>query len=105
MLTVLAVLGTVVHMLINAFGAWALQNRRRWIAALFLVTAVLLMISSIWLAFGLAPGAWLATAGLALACASSWLHAQLVMKRVILLNHAIRLLVAALVAALAWMSV
>ena len=76
---VLAVLGTVTFALANAFGAWVTQYRRRWLAWLFLVAAFLLVLALVALIYG-AVLTWL----------GSFLHAHLVARKVVFLNHLLR---------------
>ncbi|HLR45893.1 MAG TPA: hypothetical protein VK092_01965 [Deinococcales bacterium] len=75
---------------INAFGAWVTQNRRRWIAWLFLLASWLLVIAFVMLVYGLPAALWPLGAGLLLTMLSSWLHAVLVAAHVVPRNHLLR---------------
>lgn len=87
---VLAVLGTVTFALANAFGAWVTQYRRRWLAWLFLVAAFLLVLALVALIYGAGLALWPLAAGLLLTWLGSFLHAHLVARKVVFLNHLLR---------------
>lgn len=96
MLAVAAV-GSAVFALINAFGAWVTQNRRRWIAWLFLAASWLLVIAFVMLTYRLRLAVWPLGSGLLLTVGSSWLHARFVAAHVVPRNHLLRAAAAAVV--------
>lgn len=98
---VLAVLGSAALAAVNTFGAWVTQNRRRWLALLFMLAALLLVVAGAALAWRVAAGLWLLAAGLSLTWLSSLLHAHLVMRHLVWQNHLLRAAVAAAVFVLA----
>lgn len=93
----LAAVGCAAFAFINAFGAWATQNRRRWIAWLFLLASWLLVVTFVMLTYGLRPALWPLGAGLLLTVGTSYLHARLVTAHVVPRNHLLRLVAAAAV--------
>lgn len=82
---------------INAFGAWAVLNRKKGVSLLFLLTASLLVIAGVALAARPAAALWPLTAGLLLASLASFLNARMVIGNVIWRNHLIRLTCAAVI--------
>lgn len=98
----LALVGAAGLAVVNGFGAWVTQNRRRWIAWLFLLASFLLMVALVTLWYRVRAGLWPLAGGLVLTFVSSLLHARLVAARLIPFNHALRLVVVALVFWLAW---
>lgn len=82
---------------INAFGAWAVLNRKKWVSLLFLLTACLLVIAGVALAARPAAAFWPLTAGLLLASTASLLNARIVIGNVIWRNHLIRFTCAAVI--------
>lgn len=86
----LAALAIVAVALVNAFGAWVTQYRRRWLAWLFLAATLLLVLALVSLMYQVEPALWLLVAGLVLTWFSSFLHARFVARRLIPLNHVIR---------------
>lgn len=99
---IVALLGTAALAFVNGFGAWVSQNRRRWIAALFLSASLLLVMALVTLSYGLRSGLLPLASGLLLTVLSSFLHARLVTAHVVWPNHALRLFVALLVFLFAW---
>lgn len=87
----LAILATILYAGINAFGAWAVLNRKNWVSALFLLTASLLLIAAAALIAQNAAALPLLAAGLALASTASFLNARIVIGQVVWRNHLIRL--------------
>lgn len=87
----LAILSTILYAGINAFGAWAVLNRKNWVSALFLLAASLLVIAAAALIAQRAAALPLLLAGLALASVTSFLNARIVIGHVIWRNHLIRL--------------
>lgn len=100
-----ALVGIAALAVVNGFGAWVTQNRRRWIAWLFLTASWLLVIALVTLIYRVEAGLVPLGAGLLLTAVSSWLHARLVTARVIIPNHIARLLVVLLIFWLAWSAV
>ena len=86
----LAAVATVVFALVNAFGAWVTQFRRRWLAWLFLAAALLLVLALVALIYGVDRALWPLAAGLLLTWLSSFLHARLVTRNFVPLNHLLR---------------
>lgn len=95
-LVVVVVLGVVA---VNAFGAWAVSRRRPGVARLFLLSATVLVVAAVAVAYGLRFAAWILAGGLLLAWLSSYLNARWVLGRVVWRYHLMR--AAALVALLA----
>lgn len=99
---VLALIGTAALAFVNAFGSWVSQNRRRWIAWLFLVASWLLVLALVALFYRLRLGLLPLGLGLLLTVASSYLHARRVTAQVVWFNHILRLIAVTLVFWLAW---
>src|SRR5690554_534671 len=97
----LAVIATLLHVLVNAFGAWAVQNRRRWLAGMFLLASATLMTAAVALVFATTAALPILALGLLLATSASYLNARYVMARVIWQNHVLRLVVAGMLFLLA----
>ena len=98
---ILAALATIVYALVNAFGAWAVVRRKSWVAALFMASASLLVVSAVALAYSLPAARILLGLGLVLASITSLLNAGIVLGRVVWSFHLLRALIAALIFALA----
>ena len=94
----LVVLGVVA---VNAFGAWAVSRRKPRVARLFLLSAVVLVVAAVALAYGLRFAAWILAAGLVLSWLSSYLNARWVLGRVVWRYHLLRALGMAALLALA----
>lgn len=86
----LSLIGAVAFVFINAFGAWVTQYRRRRLAWLFLSAAMLLVLAVVALSYRAGLAVWPLGLGLLLTWLSSYLHARLVARRVVLLNHVLR---------------
>jgi hypothetical protein len=86
----LAFLVTSIYAVINAFGAWAVIRRKRWVAALFMLAASVLIIAAVALVSDLPFTRILLAAGLALASLTSLLNASVVLGRVIWRHHLLR---------------
>lgn len=99
---VLAIIGTAALAFVNAFGSWVTQNRRRWIAWLFLAASWLLVLALVALLYRLPVGLLPLGLGLLLTVVGSYLHARRVTAQVVWLNHSLRLLAVTLVFWLAW---
>lgn len=82
---------------INAFGAWAVLNRKKWVSLLFLLTACLLVIAAVALVARPAVAVWPLAAGLVFASLTSLLNARIVIGNVIWRNHLIRFLCAVVI--------
>lgn len=97
----LSLIGTFAFVFVNAFGAWVTQYRLRWLARLFMAAAMILMLAAVVLLYGENVALWPLGLGLLLTWLSSLLHARLVVRRVVPLNHVLRGAAAAAVFALA----
>lgn len=86
----LAAIATVAFALVNAFGAWVTQFRRRWLAWLFLLAALLLVLALVALIYRVERALWPLAAGLLLTWLGSFLHARLVTRHFVPLNHLLR---------------
>lgn len=86
-LVVVLVLGVVA---VNAFGAWAVSRRRPSVARLFLLSAVVLVVAAVAVAYGLRFAAWILAGGLVLAWLTSYLNARRVLGRVVWRYHLLR---------------
>lgn len=89
-LLILAALGTLVFVFVNAFGAWMVSRRKPWIAVLFMLAATLLAV-----AFGGMVGFFpytrvLLGLGLGLAWLASFLNAHIVLGSVVWRFHVLR---------------
>jgi hypothetical protein len=91
MLSALVIIATILYAGINAFGAWAVLNRKNWVSALFLVSASLLVIAAAALIASRSAALPLLGFGLALASITSFLNARIVVGQVLWRNHLIRL--------------
>ena len=98
----LALLGTAAFAFINGFGAWVTQNRRRWIAWLFLTACWLLVVARVMLVYRVNVALLPLAAGLLLTVLGSYVHARYVTARVTVQNHVFRLLSVLVVLGLAW---
>lgn len=98
----LALVASAAFAFINAFGAWVSQYRRRWIARLFLLASLSLVVATVALAYRTPLALWPLALGLLLTVVSSYCHARFVTAHVSWLNHALRLLAAGLVLLAAW---
>lgn len=88
---VLAIAGAAVFAFVNTFGAWVTQYRRRWIAALFMLAAFLLVVAAVGLVYRVEFALWPLAGGLLLTVISSLFHARFVTAQVIWPNHLLRL--------------
>ena len=86
---------------VNAFGAWAVVRRRSRVAAAFLISAALLTVGAVAIAFASPSAAVLVPLGALLASLASWWNARIVLRRIVPRRHAVRAVAGALVAALA----
>jgi len=86
-LVVVLVLGVVS---VNAFGAWAVSRRKPGVSRLFLLAAVVLVVSAVAVGYGLRFAAWLLAAGLLLAWLASYLNARRVIGKVVWRYHLLR---------------
>jgi hypothetical protein len=87
---------------VNAFGAWAVSRRRPMVARLFLLAAMVLTVAGVAYAYR-SPGAWwILLSGAVLAFGASFLHARLVLGKVVWANHVARGLAFAAALVLAW---
>ncbi len=92
-----AFLATAMYAVVNAFGAWLVSRRKPWVARLFMLSAVVLVIAAAALASSIPYTRTILVIGLVLASVSSYVNAQVVIGRVVWRNHTVRALVALLI--------
>lgn len=97
----LAFLATALYAVINAFGAWAVIRRKQWVAALFMLTASVLIVAAVAMVSDLPFTRILLAGGLLLASLTSLLNARIVLGRVVWRHHLFRALIALLLYLLA----
>ena len=90
----LAFLATALYAVVNAFGAWLVSRRKPWVAGLFMLSAVILVIAAAAFVSNIPYTRIILAAGLILASVTSYLNAEVVIGRVIWRNHLVRALVA-----------
>lgn len=90
-LRVVAVLLCFAYAVVNAVGAWAVVRRKPWVAGLFMVTAAILTVAGVVVAYALREGAWLTAVGALLASGVSLANAKVVLGRVVPRFHLLRL--------------
>jgi drug/metabolite transporter superfamily protein YnfA len=86
----LAFLATAVYAVVNAFGAWAVIRRKRWMSALFMLAASVLMVAAVAMVTDLPFTRVLLAVGLVLASFTSLLNAKVVLGRIVWRNHLYR---------------
>ena len=91
----LAFLATLAYALINAFGAWLVSRRKAWIAGLFMLSAVVLVVAAAGFISSIPYTRVILVVGLISASVSSYLNAEIVIGRVVWRNHLFRALAAA----------
>lgn len=89
-MTGLSVLLVAGYALVNAFGAWAVLNRRRAVALWFMAAAVTLTIAAVAVAFGRPVALPLTLVGALTASVTSLVNARLMLGRVVPLRHVLR---------------
>ncbi len=90
----LAFLATFAYALINAFGAWLVSRRKPWLAGLFMLSAVILVIAAAAFIASIPYTRVILVVGLVAASVSSYLNAEIVIGRVVWRNHVLRALAA-----------
>lgn len=90
----LAFLATVLYAVVNAFGAWLVSRRKPWVAGLFMLSAVVLVIAAAAFVSSIPYTRIILAAGLILASVTSYINAEVVIGRVVWRNHLVRALVA-----------
>lgn len=83
----------VVYALLDVLGAWAVWRRKRWLAWLFMLAALALMLAAVALVLALPLARYLLIGGLVLTSLATYLNARLVVGRVLLVNHLVRALI------------
>lgn len=91
---VLAFLVTAVYALVNAFGAWLVSRRKPWVAALFMLCAVILVVAAAAFISAIPYTRVVLVVGLVAASVTSYLNAAVVIGKVVPRNHVIRALAA-----------
>ncbi len=89
-MTALSVVLVAAYAVVNAFGAWAVANRRRTVALAFMAVAVLLTIAAVAIAFEHPVALPLTLLGAAGASLTSQVNARLVLGRVVPWRHVLR---------------
>lgn len=90
----LAFLATALYAVVNAFGAWLVSRRKPWVAGLFMLSAVILVIAAAAFVSRIPYTRVILAAGLILASVTSYINAEVVIGRVVWRNHLVRALVA-----------
>ncbi len=90
---VVAFLAALAYASVNAFGAWLVSRRKGWIAGLFMLSAVILVVAAAAFISNIPYTRVILAAGLVAASVSSYLNAEIVIGRIIWRNHLIRALV------------
>ena len=101
----LAFLATAGYALVNAFGAWLVSRRKSWIAGLFMLSAVVLVVAAAALVSNIPYTRLILAVGLVLASLTSYLNAQIVIGQVVWRNHLVRVLLALALHALGTLAV
>jgi hypothetical protein len=83
----------VIYALVNVLGAWAVLRRKRWLAWLFMLAALALMLSAAALLSALPPARYLLIGGLVLASLAGYLNARLMVGRALPVNQLVRALI------------
>ena len=91
---VVAFLVTTAYALVNAFGAWLVSRRKPWIAGMFMLSAVILVVAAAAFISSIPYTRAILAAGLVMASVSSYLNAEIVIGRVVWRNHFFRALAA-----------
>jgi drug/metabolite transporter superfamily protein YnfA len=86
----LAFLAAALYAVVNAFGAWAVIRRKRWVAALFMLAASVLIVAAVALVSDLPFTRVLLAGGLVLASLTSLLNASVVLGRIVWRHHLFR---------------
>lgn len=90
-----ASLATLAYASVNAFGAWLVSRRKGWIAGLFMLSAVVLVVAAAAFISNIPYTRVILIVGLVAASVSSYLNAEIVIGRVVWRNHLLRALAGA----------
>jgi len=101
----LAFLLTTAYAVVNAFGAWLVSRRKPWVARLFMLAAVILVVAAAAFISDIPYTRAILVAGLVAASVASYVNAAVVIGRVVWRNHIIRALVALLIYAVGELAV
>ena len=91
---VVASLAVAAYALVNAFGAWLVSRRKPWVAGMFMLSAVILVVAAAAFISSIPYTRIILAAGLVTASVSSYLNAEIVIGRVVWRNHLLRALAA-----------
>jgi len=101
----LAFLVTAMYAVVNAFGAWLVSRRKPWIAALFMLCAVILVVAAAAFIAAIPYTRVVLAVGLVAASITSYLNAAVVIGKVVPRNHVIRALAALMIYAVGELAV
>lgn len=101
----LAFLMTTAYAVVNAFGAWLVSRRKPWVARLFMLSAVILVVAAAAFISNIPYTRAILAAGLILASVTSYINAEVVIGRVVWRNHIIRALAALMIYAVGALAV
>ena len=91
---VVAFLAAAAYALVNAFGAWLVSRRKPWVAGMFMLSAVVLVVAAAAFISSIPYTRIILATGLMMASVSSYLNAEIVIGRVVWRNHLFRALAA-----------
>jgi hypothetical protein len=103
-MSILAAIATLGYALVNAFGTWMVVRRKPWVAGLFMLSAMVLMIAFAGFVGSFGHTLGILATGLSMASVSSLINARIVLGRVIWRHHIIRAVVGLLIFLLAYFS-
>lgn len=75
------------YAVVNVFGAWVVVRRKPRLAALFMLSAALLVVGGVTAAYGLYEAVPILAGGAALASLATLLHGRWVLRRLALADH------------------
>lgn len=101
----LAFLLATAYAVVNAFGAWLVSRRKPWVARLFMLAAVILVVAAAAFISNIPYTRAVLLVGLVTASVASYINAAVVIGRVIWRNHIVRALVALLIYAVGELAV
>lgn len=101
----LAFLVTTTYAVVNAFGAWLVSRRKPWVAWLFMLCAVVLVVAAAAFVSAIPYTRGILAVGLVAASVTSYLNAAVVIGKVVPRNHVIRALVALVIYAVGELAV
>ena len=93
----LAFLVTAGYAVVNAFGAWLISRRKPWVARLFMLCAVVLVVAAAAFVSAIPYTRVILLVGLVGASVTSYLNAVVVIGKVVVRNHVVRALVAVVI--------